>query len=126
MRKRKLRRASELTEEFLRDPDYRAIYDEVAREEIGAALRAVRESRRLSQSEVAQRMGVNRSRISQIEGTEGTSLSLDVLQRYSQALGCYIDIVLKDLGTNEEVGEVFVSFNPQASEMNSESSTLTE
>jgi transcriptional regulator with XRE-family HTH domain len=115
--KRQLRRASELTEEFLRDPTYQAIFDEVVGEEIGAALRAVREAKRLSQADVAKHMGVSRSRISQIEGAEGTALSLDVLQRYSNALECYVDISVRDLSTNTELGQIYVAHSGHAPEI---------
>ena len=108
MPKRPLKRAGDLTKEFLRDPDYAALYREVANEEIGAALRAVREAKGLSQREVAERMGVTRPRVSQIESVEGTALALEVLSRYAHAVGCRLDITLKDTETNHEVATLFV------------------
>ncbi len=108
MPKHPLKRASDLTKEFLQDPDYAALYREVANEEIGAALRAVREAKGLSQREVAERMGVTRPRVSQIESVEGAALALEVLSRYAQALGCRLDIALKDAETRSEIATLFV------------------
>lgn len=116
MSKRPLKRASELTKEFLKDPDYAALYREVADEEIGAALRAVREAKGLSQREVAERMGVTRARVSQIEGTLGTRLALEVLSRYARAVGCHLDISLEDLSNGIEMAQVFVPNLPQHDE----------
>ncbi len=108
MPKRPLKRASDLSQEFLQDPGYAALYREVANEEIGAALRTVREAKGLSQREVAERMGVTRPRVSQIESVEGTALALEVLSRYARAVGCRLDITLKDAETNHEVAALFV------------------
>lgn len=113
MPKRPLKRASDLTKAFLQNPEYAALYRESTNEEIGAMLRAIRESRGLSQHDVAEKMGVSRSRISQIEGVEGTNLALSVLRRYVRALGCRFDISIKDIATGEEVGEVFVPALPK-------------
>ncbi len=108
MPKRPLKRASDLSKEFLQDPGYAALYREVANEEIGAALRAMREAKGLSQREVAERMGVTRPRVSQIESVEGTALALEVLSRYAHAVGCRLDITLQDAETRDEVATLFV------------------
>lgn len=108
MPKQPLQRASEMTRAFLENPDYAALYCQAADEEIGAALRSVREARGLSQQEIAARLGVSCSRVSQIEGTEGTKLSLGVLSRYARAVGCHLDITLRDSHNNNTMGLVFV------------------
>ena len=107
MPKRPLKRATELSKEFMQDADYAALYREVANEEMGLALRAVREARGLSQREVAEHMGVTRARVSQIESVAGTSLALEVLSRYAQAVGCQLDIALRDVNAGT-VMPVFV------------------
>ena len=112
MPKRPLRRASDLTKEFLQDPEYAALYLEVANEEVGAAVRSVRETRGLSQRKVADLMGVTRSRISQIESVEGTALALGVLSRYAQAVGCHLNISLRDPAADSDV-QVFVPAVPE-------------
>lgn len=108
MPKRPLQRANEMTRAFLKDPDYAALYREAADEEIGATLRSVREARDLSQQEIAARLGVSCSRVSQIEGTAGTKLSLEVLGHYARAVGCHLDITLRDSHNNDTMGLVFV------------------
>ena len=85
----------EVRETYLRDQEFAAGYQEVVNEEIGAALKETRESKGLSQREVAERMGVTRSRVSQIEGTEGTKLTLEVLNRYANALGYHLTVGLQ-------------------------------
>lgn len=113
MPKRPLKRASDLSREFQKDPAYATLYREVANEEIGAALRMLRESKRMTQREVAEAMGVTRSRISQIEGTEGTALALEVLDRYARALHCRLEVSLKDERSTLETS-LFVPALPTA------------
>ncbi|MEM7735664.1 MAG: helix-turn-helix transcriptional regulator [Deinococcota bacterium] len=108
MSKRPLKRSSELTQTFLQDPDYAALYHAAGAEEIGASLRAVREQRGLSQQQVADKMGVSRSRISQIESSEGITLSLEVLTRYAHAVGCRLNLGLVSLETQQQLTQVFV------------------
>jgi transcriptional regulator with XRE-family HTH domain len=120
MAKRPLKRATDLSKEYMHDPEYAALYREVANEEIGAALRAVRENRGLSQREVAERMGVTRARVSQIESVEGTNLALEVLSRYAQAVGCQLDIALRDA----EQGTLMPIFVPSSLSLNRKDSQL--
>lgn len=112
-KKRRLERASDRSRAFRKDPAYARLYREAADDEIGAALRNLREAKGLSQREVGEAMGVTRSRISQIEGVEGTALSLDVLHRYARALHCRLDVSFRDeqgaiaatLFVPDEIGE---------------------
>lgn len=95
-KKRSLERASDRSRRFQKDPAYATLYREAADDELGAALRTVRDAKGMSQREVAEAMGVTRSRISQIESTEGTALALEVLDRYASALGCRLEVSLRD------------------------------
>lgn len=95
-KKRALERASDRSRAFQSDPAYAGLYREAANDELGAALRALRKAKGMSQREVAEAMGVSRSRISQIESTEGTALALDVLDRYARALHCRVEVSLHD------------------------------
>ena len=95
-KKRRLERASDRSRAFRKDPAYADLYREAAADELGAALRSLRETKGLSQREVAEAMGVTRSRISQIEGAEGTALSLEVLDRYARALSCRLEVSFRD------------------------------
>ncbi len=68
--------------------------------DIGAALKRAREARGLTQSEVAESMSIQQSRVSQIESTKGVGLTLDVLARYVTALGCRLDVEIIDPKTD--------------------------
>ncbi len=61
----------------------------------------------MSQREVAAAMGVTRSRVSQIEASEGTSLALTALDRYARALECSLVITLRD-DRNGVAADIFV------------------
>ncbi len=70
-------------------------------EEIGESLRYARKLAGLTQVDVAEIMGITRSRVSQIEGTRGSSLSLDVLGRFANAVGCRVDLTLRERMSDE-------------------------
>lgn len=76
---------------------------------IGRSLRYAREQAGLTQSAVAETMGIERSRVSQIEGAEGHSISLGVLAHYSKAVGCRVRIDLLDAESRKVVTRVLVS-----------------
>lgn len=88
---------------------YRAMHDaaladylvEDLNADIGAALKSARETMNMLQSQVAERMGVNASRISQIETTRGVSMTLDVLARFVAAIGCRLDVDIVNPMTDE-------------------------
>lgn len=62
---------------------------------VGARLRQLREERKLSQTEVARRMGCERSRVSHLErGTYDPHLS--TILRYGDAIGARIHIGLTE------------------------------
>lgn len=112
MSKRPLKAWNDVRQELMQDPEMVKAYREVANEAMGEALCAVREARGLSQREVAERMGVTRSRISQIEGAEGTALALEVLKRYAQAVGCRLELSLKDNASGVEVTKLYLAEAP--------------
>ncbi len=76
---------------------------------IGRSLRYAREQAGLAQSAVAETMGIEQSRVSQIEGAEGHVISLGVLARYSKAVGCRVRIDLLDAESRKVVTRVLVS-----------------
>ncbi len=58
-------------------------------------IRAIRDALGMSTSELAQRVGLTKGRISQIERAEQErSLTLDTLDRVADALGCRVEYVL--------------------------------
>lgn len=63
-------------------------------DEIVSAVQKVRKRKRLSQAQVAERMGTHPSRVSVIEMGK-QSPSLTTLRRYADACECYLDINVK-------------------------------
>jgi len=63
----------------------------------------------MSQQAVAERMGVSESRVTQIENTDGASLTLRSLLRFASAIECRVDIDLVDARTNRVASSVLVS-----------------
>lgn len=82
----------DLRDRIATDPELAHFLLEELNRDIGASLKEAREARGLKQKDVAAAMGVNPSRVSQIESTQGVSLTLDVLSRYVNALGCRLDV----------------------------------
>ena len=106
---RKLPTFKELFERKMENPRFRRAYREVVAEELGVTLRHLREQRGLSQAELARRLGyANRSRLSQIEGAEGLSLSLETIARYANALGYRVDLNFVDQKSGEVAARYFL------------------
>lgn len=77
-------------------------------ESIGSSLRAARTHAGMTQVQVARAMGVTRSRVAQIEGSDGSALSLRSLLKYTLAVGCRLDIDLVDPETDEVVSSILL------------------
>lgn len=69
--------------------------------DIGARLRIARESRELSQADVAKRLGITYQRVSQIEKGQGR-IPLDVLEKAAAAVGLQLRLRLADPGERVE------------------------
>lgn len=102
---------SDYFRESMKDPEARRLYREVLDEELSWLLSYLREERGLSQKEVAERLGVSRGRVSQLETSAGLSMSLESLARYAQALGLSLRLEFAD-----ERGEVLARFSLAADE----------
>ncbi|WP_243094643.1 helix-turn-helix transcriptional regulator [Thermus thalpophilus] len=94
--KRKLVSVDEFFKDDLDTPSLRQAYREVLDEELGKVLKALREKRGLNQKDLAERMGVHRSRIAQIENAEGLALSLETLVRFASVLGYRVNLTFTD------------------------------
>lgn len=99
----------ELDARIASDPELTSLLRRFLNEAIGQSLREAREHANLSQAEVATAMNISRSRVSQIEAAEGSSLSLNVLGRYATAVGCRLDIDLVDPATEETISSIFIT-----------------
>ncbi|WP_457637558.1 helix-turn-helix domain-containing protein [Oceanithermus sp.] len=107
--KRKLTSIEEFFAGDFADERQRHAYYEVTAEELGEILRYLREQRSLSQAELARRLGyANRSRLSQIEGAAGLSLSLETIARYANALGYRVDLNFVDQKSGEVAARYFL------------------
>ena len=72
--------------ESVKDLETRRVYREVLDEELSWLLGYLREKRGLSQKEVAERLGLSRSRVSQLEPSASLSMTLESLARYALSL----------------------------------------
>ncbi|WP_164835639.1 helix-turn-helix domain-containing protein [Thermus tenuipuniceus] len=93
-------------QESLKDPENARLYREVLDEELSWLLSYLRDQKGLSQKKVAERLGVSRSRVSQMETSAGLSMTLEGLARYAQALGLSLHLEFTD-----EEGEVLARFH---------------
>ena len=102
MPKRELRTVSSIIREELKDPIFARNYADIASCDFGNTLKDIRESAGLTQSELAVRLGVTRPRVSQIESTEGNSISLEVLNKFASACGFKVQVSFH--GKRQELG----------------------
>ncbi len=77
----------ELRNEFMADPEFKAAYDALSpKYAVISALIAARRKARLSQAEVAARMGTTQSSIARMESGKG-NVTIESVQRYAKATG---------------------------------------
>lgn len=70
------------------DPKYTAIYqEEAAKKELWLQLARARQAAKLTQAEIARRLGVSQAQIARIEKRGYDAYTLTTLRRYVQALG---------------------------------------
>lgn len=63
-------------------------------QEIAQRIRQVRESRKMTQAELAEKLKTDRVYITQLEGGK-INMSIDYLQRVCDALGCKLRVILE-------------------------------
>jgi HTH-type transcriptional regulator/antitoxin HipB len=70
------------------NPEYRAIYEqEAAKKELWLQLVEARQKARLTQAELARRLGVSQAQVARMEKRGYDAYTLNSLRRYVQALG---------------------------------------
>ena len=107
--KRQLTNIDEFFANDFADERLRQAYREVTAEELGEILRYLRDQRGFTQSQLAELLGFrNRSRVSQIEGAEGLSLSLETIARYANALGYRVNLNFVDQNNGEVAARYFL------------------
>ncbi len=107
--KRKLTSIEEFFADDFADEKQRRAYHEVTAEELGEILRYLRDRRGFTQHQLAERLGYKtRSRVSQIEGAEGLSLSLETIARYANALGYRLELHFVDQQSGEVAARYFL------------------
>ena len=75
-------------EELAADPEYQAVYEEeAAKKELWLQLVEARQAARLTQAELAKRLGVSQAQVARIEKRGYDAYTLTSLRRYVQALG---------------------------------------
>lgn len=94
--------------EPMAEVDLRNSFRAAVTESIGSSLRDARTHAGMTQEQVARAMGVTRSRVAQIEGSEGSALSLRSLLKYTLAVGYRLDIDLVDPETDEAVTSILL------------------
>ncbi len=90
--------------EILKDPRARARFEEArANRRIAERVACLRKARRMTQTELAKRVGTTQSAISRLENYEDRSPSLDLLRRIAEGLDAELRV---DLVPDELVGPV--------------------
>lgn len=80
---------------FASDPEFVDGYERGYQAfKLGATLLAAREQAGLTQAEVARRLGTHKSAISRMEN-HAEDIRLSTLQRYAEAVGCFLDLQLR-------------------------------
>lgn len=85
---------ADLKKRLMENPEFRAEYDKADAEfRLIEALVQARTQARLSQAELARRLGTTQSAIARLEGG-GVSPTLSTLRRYAEATGTRLEISL--------------------------------
>lgn len=84
-----------IAEQAIRDPEFAERYERGFQAfRIGVMLKGARENAKLTQGEVARRLGTHKSAISRMEN-HAEDIRLSTLQRYAQAVGCFLNLELR-------------------------------
>lgn len=87
----------QMKDKWMQDPEFRAEYERIEREEMPAldAILKARKEAKITQKEIAQRMGVSAPAVSRLENslvTGKNSPTIATLQKYAAAMGKKLEI----------------------------------
>lgn len=106
----------EALEYLSRDPEFKAEYDRLGPEfELRRALVELRHAAKLSQQQVAERVGTTREYISALERGP-SNMSLGYLVRLMDALGADVDIRIRRRGLKSRSAVTQIAFPPSSLE----------
>ena len=99
----KLHTLDEMTDRYIgpvgtpkRDAFEQKLADELRAYHVGEAIRQAREAQELTQAELGERMGVQKSQVSRIES--GKSITLASMMRAFRALGVQVALEMEGIG----------------------------
>ena len=99
----KLHTLDEMTDRYIgpvgtpkRDAFEKKLADELHAYHVGEAIRQAREAQELTQAELGERMGVQKSQVSRIES--GKSITLASMMRAFRALGVQVALEMEGIG----------------------------
>lgn len=91
----RLKDFKKVKEQWLRDPEVREQYDEMKSEfQIAEEILKARSKAKVSQAELARRIGTKSTAISRIESPNYGKASITMLKKIANALGCELQIRL--------------------------------
>lgn len=86
MKKQKLTRHEDLHKEWMKDPEYRKLYeDSELNFQVARALYHLRIKLKLTQKQAAAKLGIAQQSYAELEDMEGRNYTIDLLQRVANA-----------------------------------------
>jgi ribosome-binding protein aMBF1 (putative translation factor) len=83
----------ELLEKKLKNPEFKRLYDEYGRQlEIAYQILQLRKTKKLSQAQLAKKIGTKQSNIARMESGQ-QNFSVDILEKIADAFGCNLKIM---------------------------------
>lgn len=83
----------ELLEKKLKNPEFKRLYDEYGRQlEIAYQILQLRKKKKLSQAQLAKKIGTKQSNIARMESGQ-QNFSVDILEKIADAFGCNLKIM---------------------------------
>ncbi len=91
----KLKDFKKLKDQWLKDPEVRKEYDDLKAEfQLAAEIIKARTKAKITQAELAKKIGTKSTAISRLESPNYGKASISMLKRVAQALGCDLQIRL--------------------------------